>query len=258
MAVVIRHRLDLLLRLIDTVTGYPVTVLGGDFFRDGAPLRPIPKEEGNRVLLDAGREDFLLTVRIPGYEEQEILVRYADLSPELPTVELDLIPRTESLGNINVHTLRGKIPGLVSLDAVRCAESVCQVRGYDRRTNALTLFNPNRVELDQLRYALVNPREKCFEPLKIARRVSCGEYFLSAKPEKEPAAGLPVCRMVVGAVKNGAYLLRVGGPREEWLVRATADGQNKFYTVDFREPQPALRAADDSGIEKKEPTVSEN
>ena len=56
-ASVIRFRLDLLVRLIDTTTGGSVEERNVRFFRDGKVVRPATRGGGNYVFLNCGRMD---------------------------------------------------------------------------------------------------------------------------------------------------------------------------------------------------------
>ena len=68
-AFVIKARLDLLVSLVDTTTGATVNERNVSFLRDGQPVRPEYRGNGTYVFINTGREDFLMQIKVYGYEE---------------------------------------------------------------------------------------------------------------------------------------------------------------------------------------------
>ena len=243
--VVIRHRLTLLLRLVDTVTGYPVEFTGGEFRRDGSEVRPVSKGGGNYVLTDSECGDCRIEVKMPGYEAAWVTIVSSALNPELPAVEVDLIPLPERMGNVSVQTLRGALPGLSSLDAVNLNAEVCRIRSYEPRRKLLTVLNPSRTALDEGVYAAADSGKGFYEPLRILRQLSENEYLLAEKPAV-CSAGTPIVRVLAGNVEeNGAYLLRVAGGPGRWLLRGVRNGKAGFCSADFGRAELPLQFRQD-------------
>jgi len=244
MGSVIRHSLDLVLRLIDTTTGRALTGGRIDLLRDGGRLH-FERREDSLLFIDNGREDFDLLVRARGFEERRVRVAYGELDEKMPALELHLIPdgRTESGGP--VLTLAGEYPGISSIDAVRAGDAPALMREYDERRRLMKIFNPHHLEMNSVFYGVVDPDGGSYEAIEIEKRLSESEYKLARKPAKELKNNAPVTRMVFGSVVgSGRYLLRVRDDSREakWLVRCTADGKEAFYPIDFKQPETlALR-----------------
>ena len=240
MGTVIHHSLDLALRLTDTTTGMQVTGQDITLLRDGKRVGHMDKG-GHLVLVGQGRSDFTLTVRAPGYEPREIPVRYEELDPHMPYLELQLIPAENYYSAVPCLTLSGSLPGLAALCAVRSGDSACLIREFDPRKRLLTLFNPHRLELGRTHYALVNPDDETFEPFEIVRRVSDQQFKIDRVLETQFGNYFPICPIVFGRVDpGGGYCLRVrdDSSQQRWLVRWQAEGGTpQFKTVDFRKPE---------------------
>ena len=75
-ASVIRCKLDLLVRLIDTTTGAEIEERNVQFFRDHKPVQPVPRGNGNYVFLNCGREDGSLDIKVWGFDPCQVSVEY--------------------------------------------------------------------------------------------------------------------------------------------------------------------------------------
>jgi hypothetical protein len=233
---VFRHCLDLMVRLIDTTMGTAVTDRGVEFYYNGKRIQPLLKEPGSYILIGTGREDFELLVTAKGFEDKKVTVSYESLDQRIPMAELHLIPGTAYSPSAPCHTLKGTIPGLTELDAVKNGDSACVIREFDERKKLLTLFNPHRLELNCVDYAVVNPEDETFEPFEIKTRVSDQEFKISRKLEKTFGNHFPVCRIVHGlAGHDGSYLLRVRNNSSDarWMIRTVIHGEEQFCTIDF-------------------------
>jgi hypothetical protein len=244
MGSVIRHSLDLVIRLIDTTTGRALAGGQIELFRDGGRLH-FERREENLLLIDSGREDFDLLVKVAGFEERSTRVAYGALDEKLPALELHLIPGGRAGSGGAVLTLAGEYPGIGSIDAVRAGDAPALLREFDERRRLMKLFNPHHLEMNSVFYGIVDPDGGSFEAIEIEKRLSESEYKLTRKLAKEFKNNAPVTRMVFGSVSEaGHYLLRVRDDSREakWLVRCTADGKEAFYPIDFKQPETlALR-----------------
>ena len=235
----LRHTLDLAVRLLDTTSGMLVTGADVALFRDGKRVRHMEKG-GHLILIDTGRTDFTLTVQAPGYELHTSAVYYERLDRGLPALDLHLIPGPGYRAPVPCLTLSGRCPGITSLTAVRAGESACLIREFEPRKRILTLFNPHRLELDRVHYALVNPDAGTYEPFSIVKRISDHEFKLDHPLEGEFGTYFPVCPLIFGrAGPEDTYCLRVrdSGTSAQWMVRWEAGGPPQFKTVDFRRPE---------------------
>ena len=244
MEVVIDHRLSLALRLVDTTTGRTVLDRNTVLRRDGRLVHPMHKADGTLIFLGGARQNFKLEVHCAGFRPRQLEVDYAVLDERLPLLELHLIPGPDYRQPFPCLTLKGTLKDITALDAVRAGESPCLVREVDPRRRLLTIFNPHKLELDRVWYALVDPDQEVYEPFSVVRRISEQVYKIDRPLETEFKNYFPICPLVFGGVGPGdAYCLRVrdDGAAARWMVRYEREGKTAFRTVDFRsESQPAL------------------
>lgn len=236
---VIRYSVDLILRPVDTVSGISIAGGGLQVFRDGRLIHPMNKD-GNLILMGEGRKNFSLSVSKQGYLPQKIDVCYDDLDQNLPILEFHMIPDETYDRENRFLKIEGVLPGLSELDAVWTADTSCMIREFDARKKILTVFNPHRLALTKVFYAVVNPDAGTYEMLKIEKQLSTTQFKISGQLKTKFSAHFPISRKVVGMVKkDGSYLLYVAnqGGDPHWIVRCVADGQEWFQTVDFEHPQ---------------------
>ena len=124
-ASVIRARLDLLINLFDTTTGATVDERSVSFMRDGVPVRPESRGAGIYVFINTGREDFLMRVRVKGFDEYETSVSYEGLDPSIPECNVFLIPSENTSKGEKLLGLSGNLPFLESLEAVNLSRIIC-------------------------------------------------------------------------------------------------------------------------------------
>ena len=237
---VIRHQLDLVLHLVDTTTGSLLTGVGARFFCGGKPLHFLSKGDGHLLLMGRGREDFRLTVELRGYLPRTIDVRYEELSEKMPLIELPMIPDGSAPALVQYVDLEGKLEGLSALDAVWLGDRSCMIRDFNAKKKSLTVFNPYRLLLDRVFYALVNPQEQVYEPLEIEERISDTQFLLKQGLSMEYGSNFPIARRVFGLVReDGSYLLRLAdrGGDSRWLVRCVMGEKEWFQAVDAKVPQ---------------------
>lgn len=235
---VFTHRLDLALRLIDTASGR--NVRNPTVRIDGAPVRFGVKEGGVLVFQNLGRRQFRLEAAAPDFEEVRADVDLDALNRAYPLLEIHMIPG----GGEGLLTLSGTLPGITALFAVRAGDNGCLIREFDVRKRQAKLFNPHRLTLDRLHYALVDPDRGVFEPFRIVR-LTDGQTVKTDRVLEMPFRNyFPVSPMVLGrADPDGRYCLRVRdeGERAVWYVRWESGGEARFQTVDFR-ASPRLEA----------------
>lgn len=236
MDAVIRHRLDLRLRLTDTATGRALEQAGIAFLMDGEPVLPLFKGDGDYVFLGTGRKDFRLMIRAPGFEAQEAEVIYGSLDESMPSLELHLVPGRNYRSPVPLHSMEGTLEGLGELDAVKLGDGPCQIKEFDQRKRVMTIFNPHRLELSMLFYAVVNPDSMYYEPFAVEEILTEETLRIDHKLVRPYAIHFPVSRRVFGNVgKAGDYTLRVRNDTRDsrWVVRYTTKEGEHFQLVDF-------------------------
>lgn len=236
--ILIVHRLDLALRLLDTTTGRDVSASQVRLFRDGKPLHPTEKETGLMVFPALGRNDFILGLQAREFEPVSYPVRFSELDEKTPYVELHLIPSVISASPMPCLTLSGKLPGISEITAVRLGETFCLIREFDTRKKLMTVFNPHRLEMGRTHYALVDPEGMRYERITIVKRVDDNTIKLDRALESKFGSNWPVCPVVFGRTDSeGNYLLRVrdDATNPKWLIRCMLGDEERFFIVDMRE-----------------------
>lgn len=237
----IRHRLDLLLRLIDTTSGAPVFNRDVGILLGGKPFLPIYKD-GCYLFLSIGRETVELTVSAAGFEPRRRIVRWEELDEMLPAMELHLIPNRSYRSEEPLFTLEGSLPGIADLTAVKAGDVPCMIREFDERKRILTIFNPHLLQMADTHYAVVNPDEGSYEPFAVTKRLSDSRFELAAPLQKPFSNHFPITRLIFGSAReDGDYLLRVrnSGAGSVWIARYLWDGVERFAAVDFARGSPA-------------------
>ncbi len=242
MASVIRAKLDLLIRLVDTTTGAAVDEKNVVFTRDGKPVRPDTRGEGIYLLINTGRENFLMQVKVYGYEEMTLNINYEELDERIPEITVFLIPSENTVRGEGVLSLSGILPFLEAIEAVKPDRALCTVKGFEPRKKILSYF-PQAGALrdwDEAEYGILHADQESYEKIGIVRRDTEQSVELKEVLKEENISNLPVLRIIHGKVdENGAYLLRVrdDGEDQKYLVRYTVKSEVRFQTVDFREPE---------------------
>lgn len=240
MASVISSRLDLLIRLIDTTTGAAVEESNVVILRDGTPVRPERRGAGTYIFINTGREDFLMHIKVDGFEEYEHFVSYGELDERIPVCNAFLIPSENTRKGESLLGLSGNLPFLEALEAVNLNRVVCHANEYDPKTKVMGVFGQmgGRVYLYDTYYGLLEESGESYERIEVVGNETPQSVLLRNPLEKELKSNSPLMRVVFGQVKeNGDYLLRVRDDGEEikYLLKYTLKGETKFKTVDLRE-----------------------
>jgi hypothetical protein len=237
----ITHKLALALRLSDATGGMGIEK-DTLFFVDGEQRRPFPKPNGYFAFTKETipEEDFDLEVRASGYvpTKKRVLLEAPGIGP--PLLRIEMIPEDNPLSGNSFQTLSGTRKGLVAIDAVKLGESPCFAKEFDARTKVLAVRNPYRLEFDRAGYALVNPKELCYETFTVAARVSDEAFKIDHPLISNVSADFPVAPVISGSVSaGGEYLLRLRDAAVErrWIVRFKEDAREYFNLVDFNEPE---------------------
>jgi len=226
---IINHRLDLVIRLIDATTGRPVDEKNVSFAKDGVPIRMIEKDGGIYYLINAGRENFELTLNIYGYEVKKLTIDYGELEERIPEKLIWLLPK-------NALSLEGTLKGIKSLCAVRLVTPGCFVNSYDARKNVITLFNPHNREMQHHLYGILDSERKSFEKIYLKEEDGLKTISPTEPLRRNPGVNDPIERIIPGEVfEDGRYLLRMRDDADkiEVLVRFEADDREYFQKVEL-------------------------
>lgn len=243
----IGFKLDLVVSLFDTTTGFAIRQSEVIFTRDDVVVALRKMQDGVYIGINNGREDFTLGVAVRGFLSQSIPVRYETLDETYPTIEVQLIPEPASYGYDDLATLTGTLRGITDLAAISLHQVDATVGGYNAKKNTLRLFETRR--LDEERYAILHQDRVTsdgsrlslegpeFEEFRIVKQSEKGLLLQLQDPlQMECRAEESVVRIVRGTVDaKGRYLLRVrkDGSGTRYLVRATVKGVPKFQIVEF-------------------------
>ena len=228
------YQLDLIIRLIDTTTGIPVTEHQAAFLEDGHVLALLERDEGLYVLLNHGRRRTRLHIDVKGYEPVDVSVDYEVLNPKFPELEIPLIPLPRERGFEDLYTLSGTISGLSCVSAVRLEAPVALISGYVQRKQVLKLFTAK--DMAEKTYALVHKDAQQFEEITVAKRIDRLNFKLLKPLEGGFKPEEPLARIIRGRVEeDGTYLLRVRdmGGSNVYLIRFEVDGEAHYEQVNF-------------------------
>ena len=237
---VIKAKLDLLVRLVDTTTGATVDERNVLFMRDESQVRPEDRGSGTYVFINTGREDFLMRIKVSGYEEYVTRVRYEELDPNIPECIAFLIPSEKAKRGEGFFSLSGNLPFLEALEAVNLSRIACTANEYNKKKLLLNVFSSAGawVTLENRDYGLLQPDKKSYEKIEVLGNEGPQYIRLKSPLEKEFTSNLPIMRIIFGNVnENGDYLLRVrdDGGDQTYLIRFVVNGEVKFQVVDFYE-----------------------
>ena len=236
----IRYRLDLLLRLLDTTTGQIVTERDVRIFRDGNVTRPISRGNGNYVFLNIDREDSFMEIRVFGYEDAFIQVRYEELDEHLPIKDVFLIPSENTARGEQLLSLTGQLSKLEAIEAVRLGRATCSVKKFDSRKCIMDLFRTNGPSMEETSYGLLHTDDMTFEAFEVEKVISPVSLKLKKPLQEEFRENAPIARIVYGQCgKDGSYLLRVrdDAASVKYLIRYVVNGTPKYQVVDFHNPE---------------------
>lgn len=233
---IIRCRLDLLIRLIDTTTGAEVEERHVRFWKDGQPVQPIPRGSGNYVFLNCGRDDFELEIEVHGFERCKVSVRYEDLDSQLPVKEVFLMPSENTGVGQRVITFSGMLPGLEEVQAVHLGASRCCISEFDERKRIMKLFKTHRSGMTDIHYGLIHMDRQDYEPFTVEKEISNLAIKICQPLQQSFSVNSLIARVVFGsATPEGKYCIRVRDNSENliYLVRYVVKGDVRFKTVDF-------------------------
>lgn len=238
-AATIHHRLDLVLQLVDTTTGNAVEDQDVRFFTDGKQCWPIPRGGGNFVFINTGRRDLTLTLKVFGYEDAVVDVRYEKLDEVVPLMQVFLIPSERLAKGESLCSLIGKLQGLEEIEAVSLKQFHFCLSEFDERKCLMKLFlAKGRLSMENVHYGLIGNDRKHYEHFVVTEELPPNMVRLKEPLQETFSVNSPISRVVFGNVsQDGRYLLRVRDDAEmlNYLVRYQVNGETRFQTVDFHQ-----------------------
>lgn len=247
---VFTHRLDLALRLVDTTSGRNVPGRSISVFADDEPMHFAEKSDQVLVFQNLRKRKFRMKIVSPAFEAAEADVDLDAMGKGLPMLEIHMVPGEQYPGGTDFLTLRGTLPGIGELSAVRLGDNACLIREFDPRKRLVKIFNPHRLALDRVQYALVDPDRGVYEPFRILQLVDNQTLKVDRVLEMPFRNYFPITPEVFGKTwLDGSYCLRLRdeGRDARWLVRWTKDGESCFRTVDFRKTEHPLLEKEGGG-----------
>lgn len=233
----VSYKLDLIVHLLDTTTGLMISQREVIFSNGNHIVVMQERGDGTYILLNYGRVDMLLTIKVKGYLETVISVRYDELSPQYPTIEAQLIPVIKPYGYHDICSLEGIMPGISDIAAISLTETDAMLGAYNPKKTTIRLFSTRR--LDENDYAVFHKESMEFEEFRIVKKAEKGLLLHIKEPllmECKPEEG--ITRIVRGMTDiNGRYLLRVrmDGKGTDYLVRYTVNGKTGYKRIAFGE-----------------------
>ena len=234
----ISYALDLVIRLLDTTTGYPITEHQVIFYENGRPVTYIRKDDGLYVAMNIGRVDKRLRVKVKGFLEEEVQVCYAELQEKLPEIYINLIPEQPAYGYTDLLELKGNHPGIESITAISMTEAYASAQAYQEKKQQLKIFVSKR--LTETAYALVHNDAETFEEFHILPVKNKQVLRLKAPLQTSCKPEEIVTRIIRGrTIGSGDYLLRVRGDEHgtDYLVCYVVNGQKNFKRIAFQEEE---------------------
>ena len=233
----VSYKLDLIVHLMDTTTGLPINQREVMFCNENQIIVMQERGDGTYILLNHGRVDMQLTIKVKGYLDTMIPIKYEELSQQYPTIEAQLIPVIKQYGYHDICSLEGIMPGISDIAAISLTGTDAMLGSYNPKKLTIRLFSTRR--LDENDYAVFHKENMEFEEFRIVKKTESGLLLQIKEPLKtecKPEEG--IARIVRGMTDvNGRYLLRVrkDGKGTDYLVRYTVNGKIGYERIIFGE-----------------------
>ena len=249
----IHHRLDLALRLVDSVTGRVIEEKNVQFLTRSPGKNAIPRGGGLYLFLNAGREDFDMEVHVYGYESQKIRIIYPEKEEQMPIREIYLLPLDNPVKE-NVLTLRGKLPGIEEIEAVSLTDANCCIKEFDARKRIMTILNQKNVRFHHIHYGLLNKDRTAYEHFELEKEISLQSIKCKKRLEQEVFINTPIVRVIFGQItEQGDYVLKVANEEiAQYLVRFVVNGNTYYQKVDFRQEGNFLEWQEEAEKERED------
>ena len=249
---IIHHRLDLALRLLDSVTGKIIQERNTRFSMKSPEKKAIPRGGGLYLFLNTGREDFELEIHVYGYESKKVKITYPAQEENMPIRDVYLLPLDNPVLE-NVLTLRGNLPGIEEIEAVSLTDANCCIKEFDARKRIMTILNQKNIRFHHTHYGLINRERTAYEHFELEKEISLQSIKCKKKLEQEYFINQPITRVIFGQTnEQGDYILKVAQDEiAQYLVRFVVDGNTFYQKVDFRQEGNFLECQEAAEEEKE-------
>lgn len=249
MSCVITRRLDLILHLIDATTGFAINESQVQFTTEREDIKFIPRDNGTYILINAGRENFLMQVSLKGYEEAPVEIRYEELHEVMPLKVVFLIPSEKTSSQEDILFMKGNLSGLQSVSLVETNKVLATTNSYDKKKKLIQLFERGyRLNTEGSSYGIINRETKTFEAFDIAELPKESQVKLTVPLNEEFQRNSQIARIINGYVyPNGDYLIGVrnDNAKKPTIVRFETSDKVTFREVDFKTLNLQKTAEDD-------------
>ncbi|MBR5420231.1 MAG: hypothetical protein IK115_03675 [Lachnospiraceae bacterium] len=258
-ASVIRAKLGLLIRLIDTTTGAAVEESNVRFFVNGQSARPAPRGGGCFVFINTEREDIRLDVEAFGFEKAGADVRYEELDDRIPTCDIFLIPSERNAQRGTVIGIFGNLPFLEALEAITPDYPLCRLGSFNVKGHKMTVIKQagRALDMDYGYYGILQADGNSYEKIIVSSTDADSTAILKKDLQLPYTVNAAVCRIIFGSVDaKGNYLLRIRdkGGSSKLLVRYVRKGEEYFQRIDLKVPEECVLNAH---LQKKKKPVIE-
>lgn len=237
--ITIRHRLDLLLRLVDTTDGRPADARPLSFLLDGKPVLQedyLLKGQGICCFINTGWVTGQLTVLMAGYEEKVISVVPRLTGESAAALIVHLIPDDRGPDRDSFHTLKGEKAGVEWIQGIYCRDGPLRISGFDPETRIMTLFNTNNIPISRGSYGIFHQESETYELFETAKQLTDTTVETVSALTQPFAVNELIAPVVFGQVsQEGKYLLRVRDDRREvpYLIRYGLHGTAYFRKLEL-------------------------
>lgn len=246
---VIRHKLDLVLRLINSVDGRVIEERNAQFLSPSIGLKAIPRGGGVYLFLNMERVDFEIEIQVYGYESQKVKIAFLEKDERLPIHEVYLLPLDNPVRD-TILTLRGHLSGIEKVEAVSLMDVNCCIKEFDATKKIMTVLNQRNLRFHHTHYGLLNQSRTAYEHFELAEEISLQEIRCKQALTEAYQVNQPIVRVVFGqADVDGNYILKVANDENPlYLVRYVVNGNVFFQKMDFSKKDKYL----DSHEEREE------
>lgn len=231
----VKHRLDLVIRLVDTTTGKHISGQSVRFRKNDKDVYFVNKGSGTYILMNSDRSDAQYEVFAEGYEPGTVSVAYGESRKQYQTAEVNLIPTVGKYSFTELLTMEGALDGIEDLEAIDITRSDRKMLSFDKKKRIITYYGGT--DLLESEYALFHPETCDFEVFQVRKVIDKASAVIKKPLEMPYTVKDSIVRIVKGKVlPNNRYLLRVqnDGQEVKYLVRYVVNGIVHFKQVDFR------------------------
>lgn len=230
----ITHKVNLVIYLIDNITGYSVETPMKLALEPEHKAQVIHKSNGTHAVLGLPEGEINLKLQVHGYEETEIKAFITE-EPFPTEVTVFLSPNEFYMENIAYKTISGVHKGIKYLEAVRYNSEFCRYKELDERKRIITIYNQKGKEFKETPYAIIH-ESGTYERLKIIKRISSEKIKVQDIPEKAYQVGDKINRICFGRVdEDGNYEIKLADEgNEKYLVKYADEGGEYFKLLDFK------------------------